>query len=233
MMDGTEPDFNEVASPLEQALIREGRAYRCPDQLRTRTLEALGVAASAGLASRALAWVSARSWTTKVILSLSTGMLVAAIPSGYFLLGRKAPPSTSSSAVPVSAPPVPSTPTPPAGAPSVAAQAADVPGPATPPPVRAPTAASASSDLRAELAALDKVRTTLSAGDPDGALSLLASYLRTFPRGRLRLEAEVLRIDALARSGQTALAARQAQSFLERHPNSVLAERVRPYAKPR
>jgi hypothetical protein len=43
----------------------------------------------------------------------------------------------------------------------------------------------------------------------------------------LKLEAEVLRIDALARSGRLAQAQTRAASFLARHPNSVLAARVR------
>jgi hypothetical protein len=48
-----------------------------------------------------------------------------------------------------------------------------------------------------------------------------------YPRGRLSLEAEVLRIDALERSGQSESARRRAELFLRHHPKSVLAPRVR------
>jgi outer membrane protein assembly factor BamD (BamD/ComL family) len=96
------------------------------------------------------------------------------------------------------------------------------------PAARADRAASQSA-LAAELAALDQARARLDSGDASGALSLLDDYSRTYPRGRLALEAEVLRIDALAKKGQAASAAKRAEAFLRRHPNSVLASRVRGY----
>jgi hypothetical protein len=83
------------------------------------------------------------------------------------------------------------------------------------------------SALSEELAALDAVRSTLAHGDPTGALARLDNYNRSFPKGRLQLEAEVLRIDALMKSGQEDLAKKRAQAFLTKHPNSVLASRVR------
>ena len=104
--------------------------------------------------------------------------------------------------------------------------------PAALPP--APTRASAPSNsaLRAELAALDAVRSTLANDDPAGALSFLGAYFRTFPRGRLGLEAEVLRIDAQVKAGRLDIAKRHAREFLKRHPTSMLTARVRPYAEP-
>jgi len=88
----------------------------------------------------------------------------------------------------------------------------------------------ASSSLRAELAALDAARSTLASGNSVGALSFLDAYFRTFPRGRLHPEAEVLRIDALAKGGRMDDARRYAQEFLRRHPSSVLAARVQTIA---
>jgi hypothetical protein len=85
------------------------------------------------------------------------------------------------------------------------------------------------SVLAAELGALDVVRARLSNGDATGALAKLDDYSRSYPRGRLVLEAEVLRIDALSRAGQRDQARRRAEAFLRRHPNSVLATRVRGY----
>jgi hypothetical protein len=87
----------------------------------------------------------------------------------------------------------------------------------------------ASGALLAELAAVDSARAALARGDAVGALSRLDAYARSYPRGRLELEAEVLRMAALARSGQAAAAKARAASFLRRHPNSVLGARVRGY----
>jgi outer membrane protein assembly factor BamD (BamD/ComL family) len=81
--------------------------------------------------------------------------------------------------------------------------------------------------LQLELQRLDATRRRLAAGQADQALALLDAYERATPRGVLKLEAEVLRIDALARSGRLAQAQARAASFLARHPNSVLAARVR------
>jgi outer membrane protein assembly factor BamD (BamD/ComL family) len=67
----------------------------------------------------------------------------------------------------------------------------------------------------------------LARGDGEGALARLDAYSRGYPRGRLELEAEVLRIDALDQSGRTNLARERAEAFLRRHPRSVLAARVR------
>jgi outer membrane protein assembly factor BamD (BamD/ComL family) len=87
-----------------------------------------------------------------------------------------------------------------------------------------------SADLRAELEALDTVRAGLAGGDFFGALSLLDTYFQNFYHGRLHLEAEVLRIDALARAGQPDAARSYAKEFLRRHPNSVHAARLQSIA---
>jgi hypothetical protein len=102
-------------------------------------------------------------------------------------------------------------------------------------PERSPTHLAATrpnSALRAELAALDAVRSKVASYDTIAALALLDTYFRTYPRGHLRLEAEVLRIDALAKGRQASAARQYAQEFLRRHPNSLLAPRVRSYANP-
>jgi outer membrane protein assembly factor BamD (BamD/ComL family) len=85
----------------------------------------------------------------------------------------------------------------------------------------------ARASLTRELAALDGARLALSDGDARGAMAQLEAYQRNFPRGRLALEAEVLRIDALAKIGRATEARQHAQTFVRLHPNSVLATRVR------
>jgi hypothetical protein len=83
--------------------------------------------------------------------------------------------------------------------------------------------------LAAELAALDAARAKLNNGEPRAALVLLDSYQRDFPKPRLALEAEVLRIDALDRGGQTEAARKRAAAFVQSHPKGVLTGRVRRY----
>jgi hypothetical protein len=234
MMHEPERMIDQTTSALEQALLREGRAYRGSDTLRTHTLAALGLAGFSGLSVSALAWLSARSWTGKLALALSTAALLSAIPVSYMLLvgNTHLAQATSPASVRVPSPTraVPTGPAPSVAVPEpVPARAID--SPAVLPPASARASATTSSALRAELAALDAVRSTLANDDPASALSLLAAYFRTFPRGRLRYEADALRIDALAKAGQRDTAKRYAQEFLKRHPNSVLTARVRPYAE--
>jgi hypothetical protein len=83
--------------------------------------------------------------------------------------------------------------------------------------------------LAAETSALDAVRSRLHTGDPRGALQLLDAYQRDFPRPRLALEAEVLRIFAYDKAGQTQIAKKRAQTFVSKYPKGVLSARVRRY----
>lgn len=229
-----EPDrmLEQTGSALEQALLREGRAYTGPEDLRSKTLAALGLAGTAGLATGgALAWFSAKTWGTKLVLALSAAVVLVGIPVGYFAL-RPAPaqaPTLRPVEVPAPAKPAVAEALPVHAAPPI--PAASAPSAMTSPARASGGTGSTSSSLRAELAALDAARSTLASGDSVGALSFLDAYFRTFPRGRLHPEAEVLRMDALAKGGRTDDARRYAQEFLRRHPNSVLAARVQSIAK--
>ena len=73
----------------------------------------------------------------------------------------------------------------------------------------------------------DRARLSLANGDARRALDELDGYDRRFPGGRLQLEAEVMRIDAFAKVGRKDVARQHAETFLRRHPTSVLATRVR------
>ncbi|KYF71380.1 hypothetical protein BE17_02170 [Sorangium cellulosum] len=251
----TEPRrlLEESDSPLERALLSAGASYAPSQETRAKTLAALGLAGAAALSSAAApaalsaagtaaassSLVAKLGWT-KILVALSTVGALAGIPAGYLAwrgyhqppaseLGRfagsfpdpiaRAMPSSPPSSVGAGAAPVE------AGAEEVAA-----PAPARSQSVNAAAKSSAEkAALQAELDSLDAARATLSSGNAQGALSLLDAYTREHPRGRLRLEAEVLRIDALAKSGRADAAAQRAEAFLRRHPNSVLASRVRRY----
>jgi hypothetical protein len=202
----------------------------------------------------------ATSGWVKLLLPISALGAATAIPAGYFVwqqsrvaaarstadLAVVAPPAAGAAAREDEPAPLPAaTVEPIAGAspgtnPERAAKAeprtspAPPAGPAATPAAAAPggpTAAPAAAPaLSAEIVALDAARAALARGDAVGALALLDRYARTYPRGRLELEAEVLRIDALANSGQTSAAKSRAATFLRQHPSSLLASRVRRYA---
>lgn len=98
-------------------------------------------------------------------------------------------------------------------------------GPApTPPPVRPPPK---KGMLREEVALLQSAHQALHAGDPTRALAVLDEHAAKHPSGALGQERAALRIDALCRLGRADEARAEARRFLERAPDSLLAERVR------
>jgi hypothetical protein len=233
-MDEPERMLEQTGSALERALLHEGRSYSGPEDLRTKTLAALGLAGTAGLATGgALAWFSAKTWGTKLLLTLSAASVLVGIPVGYWVLRNAPAPAPAvrpaESPAPQATPSTAAMPEPTVESPTLLPAVTTTS--ATSPARNSGSSGSASSALRAELAALDAVRSTLANGDSVGALSFLDAYFRTFPRGRLRPEAEVLRIDSLAKGGRTDDARKYAREFLRRHPNSVLAARVQSFAK--
>jgi hypothetical protein len=202
------------------------------------------VAASVG--STAVGSLAALAGTSgaKILVALSLAGVGTAVPLGYWALHQRpeppalvhrAGPSRSASAPPASA----------ASNAVVAGPAADQgdgPEPAPPPPPADVLAAPAPGprlrtggarpvpvSLSQELAALDAARATLARGNAEGALFLLDGYDRSCPRGKLAVEAEILRIDALAKNGQARDARRRAEQFVKQHPTSVLAVRARTY----
>ncbi|HHH27557.1 MAG TPA: hypothetical protein ENK57_04290 [Polyangiaceae bacterium] len=82
------------------------------------------------------------------------------------------------------------------------------------------------SGLVQEVEAIDRARAALK-DDPEAALVELEAYRRDFSGGILAQEAEVLRIESLARAGRAEQAQRAATAFLATHPDSPLASRVR------
>ncbi len=105
----------------------------------------------------------------------------------------------------------------------VAAPVLDAPPPPAE-PARKPS-------LGEEVAALDDARKRMDE-DPEAALSKLEAYRSSFKGGALAQEAEVLRIEALARAGKHNAARSAASSFLAAHPSSPLAARVRRVLQP-
>jgi hypothetical protein len=194
--------------------------------MHAKTLAAVGLAGTAVVSEAAGASLWNLGWS-KWLSSLSIVGATAAIPAAYYAL-RDEP------AAVVQPSPPPQRPAPLANArlsvaPVVEAPpAADTAAPAVAAPAAAESrAATRRPTLAEEVDALDRARAALSRGDSRAALQALDAYGRAYPRGRLALEAEVLRIDALDKSGQSAGARRRAERFLRQNPQSVLAARVR------
>ena len=239
----TEPTrlLSEPESELERALLDAGRSYTAPASMRTKTLLSLGLTAVA--TSSAPSAVAASSSLTKAALSkVALAVLLiggAALPIWHYLGPASrtpvtSPPAPSAALVPQNPPTTSTQPeaAPSAGAPSAPLEPAELQPSSSAASVgttRAEVRPAATPPLAAELAALDSARASLSHSDPNAALVALDAYARNFPHGRLSMEAEVLRIGALAKSGQSAAARKRAETFLRHHPDSVLASRVRSY----
>lgn len=82
------------------------------------------------------------------------------------------------------------------------------------------------SDLRAEIAAVDSVRTAVQGGAFARALGLVREYEARYPNGNFWPEVTALRIEALAKSGRMSEARLLAQRFVSKYRGLPIAERV-------
>ncbi len=240
--------IDQVSSPLQRAILDAGRNVPSSDSRRLQVMLALGVGSSVALGTKT-SMALAAGWK-KVILS---GAIVASGTAGVVAYQElSAPPPERAPAMqavqevapraPLAAAPVVEE------SPTLVEEPAEVEesAPQQQPAEAEPTARKrvhrrvaktevvapksvTGSDLQDEVAALDRARSSLRAGNAQRALGHLGDYSKRFPKGSLRLEAEALRIQALAASGNEAEASRRAKRILERSPNSVLASRLRRY----
>jgi len=231
----------ESASALERALLSAGTSYRSSSTARAKTLAALGVAGSAtllaGSAQAASLGSLAKMTWGKLLAAVSIVGAAAAVPGYYAWQRHQTAKHAASAPVAVTAKPVevPDWLQVPAQDEQVNPRArtgsinyAPLRETTNDAPARAArSVARPSVTLAHELSSIDAARGMLARGDAVGALARLDAYGRVYPHGRLSLEAEVLRIDALDESGRSDAARARAAAFLQRHPHSVLAARVR------
>jgi hypothetical protein len=90
----------------------------------------------------------------------------------------------------------------------------------------APADAASSCHLAEEVALLQEARSALVQGQPARALAALDAHAQRCPHGSLGIEAEVLRIEALSRSGNASAAKARAERFIALHPGTPYAARV-------
>lgn len=87
------------------------------------------------------------------------------------------------------------------------------------------------SNIREEIRLLDEARSAVRGGAVEDALRVLANYEQRFPRGQFRQEMQVLRMEALNRTGEGERATALAKRFLAEHPKSPHRERVEKVGK--
>lgn len=228
--------LDESENDAERALLHAGMSYRGSRETRAKTLAALGLAGSTAIVVGGAATAGAASWSSllnfsgaKFLLAVTVVGAVTAVPIGYraFHQHHAAAAITQPAVAMTSTTSVMTASKGPALEMPVAPPARLVPSARPPSSIARSTGETVS--LTQELVALDAARAALARGNAQGALFLLEEYVQTCPRGRLKLEAELLRMDALAKNGQTELARHRAEAFLKRHPASVMAARARSY----
>jgi len=228
---------------FERLLLGAGRA----DALRQEQAEAALVRFTAGLAALqggvaaavsggAAAGGSRDAWLRFVAAAkwVALGALAGTVATWAWLrptppLTKAAPLAGSSSSAIVALPAPPGTAPLIESPPQLPVTPAASEGPSRAGAVRAGPRASATSvsNLSAEVSALDGVRTALSIGALHDAELQLAGYRRSFARGALRSEAEVLALELLVAQGRTQAAARAAERFVAQHPRDPQVARVR------
>jgi hypothetical protein len=217
------------------ALLRSAKRYRLSEESRKRALATVGLTAgSAALATgeaiakgaavggKALGWIVAGV----VCVVAGGGVYLALAPGGK--VPAPAAPTASIAVDPLPTASAPQAVAAPSGAPvEPSSAAAPRPLPVSAPRHGAVVRGASSANLQAEVVALDAASKAIARGDGPGALARLDAYERQFPRGSLGLEATVLRVEALDRAGRHGEAVKRAGLFVERHPKSPLADRMR------
>ncbi|AKU94244.1 hypothetical protein AKJ09_00908 [Labilithrix luteola] len=87
--------------------------------------------------------------------------------------------------------------------------------------------APAGSTFDEELALVSAARSSLEKGDSGSTLRAVSTYHERFRDGLFAQEIEVIRIEALAASGESGRAREAAERFSASHPKSPYADRVR------
>jgi hypothetical protein len=209
-------------------------------QARARTLAALGIPATVALAGKAVAATALVTTTKWLIAGAGVAVVAFGLSRGIVNSSRSSEADEGAAASKwvhdknirpsIVAPTRPTDTSPQAGIGSSAPRKASPPerisNPAqmiavTPEPVHT------ESQLVKEVAALDVARKAALAHEPARVLALLDAYQREFPGGALGPEAQVLRIEALAGSGQMDKARALARKLLKADPTAPLADRVR------
>jgi len=234
-MRDPKPLAEEGATDFERRLLTSARSEEPPPEMVRQMEQALGLVAGAAVAAPVVALSVAGS--APAVASTKGGLAI--VPLAFKAAGLVALALAGAVGVGVwLSRPLPA----PAPRPMAPALHADPPAPppvATAPAVtvrgsaasegRGATSGSGAprgSALRGEILLVDGARAALAEGSPGRALRLVQRYAVRFPHGALAPEAQALRIEALAASGQPARARALARAFIAEHPGSPLTDRI-------
>jgi hypothetical protein len=234
-MNDPERIIHGHSGDLATALMRSVRRDAPSPHARAAALSAIGIGAAALPAATSAAAAAGKAigvTALGVVKSIAIGAGTAVVVLGVAHRMSNPPPPPPALVEPaakvaVAAPPV--RPLPPAPPTMVVTEPVVV----QPTAVKAAPAQPAAEPLRAEssladeVAALDEARAAARGHDAVGALALLDAYQRDFPAGVLAVEASVLRVEALAQSGQTDRALALGRALLQRSPSGPHADRIR------
>jgi hypothetical protein len=241
--------LDSARNPNARELLRAGLEERPKPAALRATALALGVTASVALTAPATAMV-APSLALMAAKWVAVGTLAGiTLAGGVNVIATRV---VASSPAPSAAPLRPSTaPSTRVAAPPVVREPAVVPEPAADVSPRAgarsPVSAPAPNialppanaerhstamlperpGLAGEVANIDAARRALAAGDAGTALQQLEQYYGRARTGTLDREAQLLRIDALLRAGQSARAHQLAEQYLASYPHDPHAARLR------
>lgn len=219
----------DEASGLDRAVLESAVEDEPAAERRQRLLASFGGTSLAALTSagsaKRLAALKLTAWKIVVGVAVTVGVGIGALGLRDRASTSHARPTASSLAPSVD----------PAAAPTAAESSpvgelavvtpSALPDATLPTRGRSPRANPAS--IGREIALIDRARSALAAGAAQRALAVLREYDVACPDGAMSLEAEVLRIEAIAASGDQAGAADRASTFLTKHPRTAYDGRVR------
>ncbi len=219
------------ADEFEAELLRAGRSDVMPAHSRKQILAGIGIG---GLLTASTVATGVRAAAKGWLTTAGVGTVGAlAVWAGVHTLSAGSKPTAVAPHVAVPAAvhqtpamePVVAPPAPPV-ADTMSSEAESVPATS---PVRSAPRVPAGTDhsLAAELSVIDQARSALANRDYTQTLRLLDDYSHHFSKHRLRSEATVLRIEALAGRGDRDAATRVGRDFLQSHSNGPYAQRVR------
>jgi hypothetical protein len=229
----------EDASEAEVRLLKAAQGARPSPVARARIGAAIGLnmgAPAGGVPRTNGSATAARALAQKGLLLAFAGAV--AVGGGWLAstAGARSTPGlpASGSGAPTQAPALietasaSSVPSPPAVAPGpLAAHAADRARSASTPAAPSTSGSSSPSSWEVELRLMEAANASLDRHQPSEALVQVSQYQRLYPRGKLTVEAEVIRLEALVELGRYDEARRVANAFLRSFPNALQVPRVR------
>ncbi len=231
MTDDVTDPMRLLASPdsteLERMLLKSWQGERPSAAARDKTLAVLGLGGGVGIAAAggsiapkaiAAGWLAIAKW-----LSLGVVALSAALGVTYAIQHARSPHDVADTVQATAT--VPKTVLAPAK--PADTQVAVVELPETTSRTTTRPVPPAASSLVQQVAAVDRARAALDAGDAARARHLVDSYEAEYPNGAVMQEAEVVRIEALVHEGNRAEADRVGKRFLSAYPKTPHAVRVR------